>query len=424
MRMPATLQRKILSAGLTVTLAVLASGMVGVSAQVPHIEKPGADPLMTTTDQVVAVGQTTLAATYGGAKIDRSAGVVDVLLTDITASAVRVLHAGVTHPELLRISQARYTMVQLMALRDRIFGDRAALASQGVHVWGVGISFGNVVASISDAARTAEALLKERYGDAVTVVVGPQPTHISGPTQTRLGPPPYMGGMEIDDIGNYQTVSTGFYYECTAGFIARSQSTFQGIALYYIITAGHCFNAASGEVIYHAVATSQTDEPVGRVAINSFYEGGNSDSESIGIQAGYVAATNQIITAEPYVHTIDYLADTQESIDGQAVCKSGMTTDQTCNFTVQAIHQEVTSVDSSTGVQTTLYDQVQACCDALDHGDSGGPVYHYYQPQAIYGVGLVADGNSVGQMTFSFIQDAEADLGVWICTQPPQYFGC
>jgi hypothetical protein len=397
----------------------------GRAAQEANVATPTGDPLMTTTDQVVVVGNAALASVFGGAAIDRSSGTVQVLLTDLAPSNQELLKAAVKHPELLRFSLTNYTQAQLFALRDRVWGDRSTLLSHGVHVWGAGIGFGTVVISISNTDAQAVAYLKQRYGEAVRVSVGPEPTFQSGPTQTRLGPPPYMGGMEIDNVGNYQTVTSGgYYYECTAGFVAASQYTYEGIRFFYLLTAGHCFGASIAQEVYHAVATQQTDTPIGRVIINSFYGGGKADAESISIDGGYQLASNQVITAEPYVHTVDYVAGTQESIYNQSVCKSGMHTDQTCAFTVTAIHNTVTSVDPYTGVETTLQDQVTACCDAVEAGDSGGPVYHYYQPQAIYGAGLVSSANNIGQMDFSFIQDIRSDLDVNICTQTPQPFGC
>jgi len=321
----------------------------------------------------------------------------------------------------LRFIQGKYTLTYLLQLQRRIDADWSELASNGIHVSSTGQGFGVVVVTVSEGAPSIPALLQQRYGDAVQVSLGQ--TIRTTATQTRGGPPPYMGGMEVDNVGNTSLYSNDFYYHvCTAGFIG--QQFIDGLPYYYIITAGHCFGG--NDLVYHVYSAAGTWLPVGQVTQDWYETGSDADTEAAVIRGGYKQATNEIITAEPDVHTVDYLDAAQ--VDGLSICHSGITTDQSCNFSVNATHVTVvvgqTQPDGSTSY-TQLYDQVTACCDSAQDGDSGGPVYHYYQPQAISAEGIMSaafysNGNYTGQISYSFIQDVRSDLDMNICTQTPQ----
>lgn len=392
------------------------------ASQAPAYVMNGPDLLLNTGSQVALLGETSLANVYGGHKLDYQGHTVDVLLTVVSPTTLATLDAGVAHPELLRVSQARYTMQQLLELQQRIKGDRNALAQNGIHISGIGIGFGKVTIIVAETAAGVATTLQERYGaDAVDVLLGQ--TYTTTATADRDGPPPLAGGMELDDIGNPSSVTNGYYYDCTAGFVAVK--FINGQPFYQMITAGHCFGET--QMVYHDVYGSGT-VPLGQVNQTWWQWGSNCDCESADIRGGWTQASNTIITQSPYVHTVDYLDGTPQM--GLPVCKSGVTTEQTCNFTVQDTNYTAYFVDSNGNTNMELDGVMRACCDSLDHGDSGGPVYHYYNPQAIYGEGIlsgggVTNGNFNGNMVYTFIQSVTARLGVEICTQNPSpTLGC
>lgn len=399
-----------------VLLGALVAGAPAVAADPTAIAKVK-DPVAQTASEADSVGQGALGAVYGGVSLDNATETVNVLLTSLSAQAEATLKAGVSHPERLRFTQGTYTVQQLVALQKRIEGDYDALTGQGIHLSSVGLGFGVVVVSVQESNPEVATLLFNRYGKhALKVTLGRVIRTTS--TQTRKGPPPYMGGMEVNDVGNPSTVGHLAYSECTAGFIA--DKFIRGVPFYYILTAGHCFNPA--QLVYHALSNGGYTS-VGYVTFNSWYDGTNADTAAVNIQGTSALATNQIITAEPYVHTVDYAEASQ--LMNLPVCHSGITTDQHCNFTNNATHTTVYAREGQNGPITKEIDQVGACCDYSYLGDSGGPVYHYYQAQSINAEGLQsaedfdANGVPTGQIWYSFIQNVRDRTGMNICTRIP-----
>jgi hypothetical protein len=234
------------------------------------------DPLQETAAAIDGLGQSAFTTVYGGVKIDEAAGTVDVLLTDLSPVVQARLSTAVAHPELLRLMRATYTYSYLRNLQHKIDTDWPQLAAEGIHVSSTGIGFGNVTVTVADTDPAVADQLRERYGDAVVVTLGQ--TIRTTATQTREGPPPYMGGMEIDDVGNPQLFSNNFYYYvCTAGFVG--QNFHNGTPYYYIITAGHCFGDSS--LIYHYYSAAGTWLPIGQVVDDWYQMGSNADAEAI-----------------------------------------------------------------------------------------------------------------------------------------------
>lgn len=378
------------------------------------------DPVLRDAETIDAFGTSVNPLLYGGVAVDERSGTVRVLLTQVTASAEALFSAQLLDASRLRFEYSPYSWTALTSAQQRLEAAEPTLAAEGVHVTSVGLGVGRVKVTIAETTPASVALIQHAYGAIVEVTGGVKYT--TSATATRYDPPPYLGGMEIDDLGNAGSITSNNYYKCTAGYIGYR--TINGLPYYQLITAGHCFGEP--EVVYHELENA-APVTIGQVNANWYYSGSNADTESIDIRSGWGSASSSVITAEPDVHNVDFLDGTQ--INGVSVCKSGITTDQTCNFAVNATHEQVTLTDDN-GNQTVLNDQVGACCDVLDHGDSGGPVYHYYQPQNIEAEGTLVggeidqNGNFTGQMVYSFIQNIINDLGVVVCTRAPGPTGC
>lgn len=321
----------------------------------------------------------------------------------------QLITAAVAHPELLTFDKAQASMNDLTTLQQRILSERALLAHEGITLTSVGIGTGVVEVGIAETSSRAVGLLEQRYG-AHLIHVRLGVTY--KPFATRQDPPPLYGGMEVND-GTY---------ECTNGYIGAR--VINGIAYYQLLTAGHCF--AYLNRVYHQVA-GEAPYPEGQVNFNSYYSGSSADTETASLTytgTGFESASNSIITETPYTHTVDFLE--QNQLGQLPVCLSGIETEQTCGFSISATHVTVTDENG-----VTLNDQVEACCDSAIQGDSGGPVYHYYQAQSINAEGTLfagqtQNGNYDGTIVFTFIQDALSALGgsFIVCTRTPQISIC
>jgi hypothetical protein len=350
-----------------------------------------------------------IAAHFGGLSIDEANHKVNVMLVNPSPAVEEALTRAVSDPSLLSFSQANYTVQDLTNLQQRIIADKPTLAKLGITITSVGIGSGFVEVGVKENDPSIAAKLDQIYGPGKIRVR----TGITYQTAaTRYDPPPLYGGMQIDN-GQYQ---------CTNGYIGAR--IINGIAYYQLVTAGHCFGMLSN--VEHEI-DGQAPYPEGQVNFNSYYSGSSADTLTANLAAagtGLAEATDSIVTVAPYTHTVDYLEAYQ--LNQLPVCKAGITTEQTCNFTNTVTHLQLTLTDG-----VTLNDQVKACCDSVYFGDSGGPVYHYYQAQSINAEGtLVAleeqNGTPDGNMIYSFIQDIRSALGssVHICTISPQVFNC
>jgi Trypsin len=405
-----------LGAALALTVAT-SFAITRVGASTPAIPKE--DPLEVAAVAADTYARAALPQVYGGDGIDERKHTVRVLLTATTPLYENDIAARVLDPSLLVFEQAAYTQAELRAVQQRIQNDWSKLKSQGIDLTSVGQGLGYVAVTVSNSDPAVPRKLVADYGAALHVQTGVAPVTTAG----RWDPPPYYGGMELDDIGNTSTAETDQYHDCTNGYIGYR--LIDGVPFYQVITAGHCFVEPS--MVYHTVVNQSAPIALGQVNMNWYFSGSDADALTADVGSGYSSVTSQIITAVPYTHNVDYLD--AAPVYGLGVCKSGITTDQACNFTVNSTGTTVLTREQD-GTETTLYNQVTACCDAIDYGDSGGPIYHYYQPQSIAADGVSSsgfqdsNGNWTGEISYSFIQNVRNDLGVVICTSTPTLTGC
>jgi hypothetical protein len=398
--------------------------IAGTSTLVAHAGASGPavpqrDPLQLAAEAVTTYANVALPHAYGGDAIDEKHGTVRVLLTVTSPVYESAIATHVLDPSLLVFEETPYTLEQLRTIQQRVQNDRLTLENRGIHLTSVGLGIGHVNVTVSNADPAVVGALVTEYGGAVSVQTGVTPVATAG----RWDPPPYYGGMEIDDIGNTKTAETQQYHDCTNGYIGYR--LIDGLPFYQVITAGHCF--IEPNMVYHTVVNGGAPIALGQVNMNWYVSGSDADALTADIRSGFRSVTSQIITAAPYTHNVDYLDGTPQN--GLGVCKSGITTEQTCNFTVNGTAVTV-YVKEQNGTVTQLNNQITACCDAVDYGDSGGPVYHYYQPQNIAADGVDSagfqdsNGHWTGEISYSFIQNIKNRLGVVICTSSPSVSGC
>lgn len=193
--------------------------------------------------------------------------------------------------------------------------------------------------------------------------------------------------------------------DCTSAFVVYYQVS--GVRLNSLLTAGHCF-------IAYSPVTTRTGTPIGRVNQRFWSDGVSADVEEIDIAYGTKSA--QIFTFDSTKKPVTSLRTTQSTNDG--VCKSGITTSQTCSWDVAGIHMNIEVTDPGTGEKTLLVDQLRAIrsTKGVDEGDSGGPVYEH-DGSGVRAHGIVSAQSDGGKtMYYSFLKNALTLTGTNLCT--------
>jgi len=362
--------RKTAVAGAATGLAV-AAALVAPSAQAAPAGSFGAAPTARSDTAGLAavnavaprqVAQTTVAdglvarlgARAAGAYLDGGTLVVNV--TD-AASASTVRAAGAT-PRLVARSSARLAAVQRSVERaGRVVGSSV---SQDARTNQVVVSVTDAV-SAADVARLRAAAA--RFGGAVRVV------RESGTLSTLLS-----GGQAIYGGG----------YRCSAGFNARSGST------YYVLTAGHCTNLAVNWYTNSARTT---------------LIGPRTGTSFPGNDYGIIRYDNAGVThpGNVYLYNGSYrdITGSGNAYVGQSVCRSGSTTGVHCG-SVTALNATVRYA------QGTVYGLIRTNICA-EGGDSGGSLY-----AGNTAIGLTSGGSgncSSGGTTY--FQPVTEPLGVY-----------
>jgi len=276
-------------------------------------------PRQVAQTKVADVLRARLGSRAAGAYLDSGAVVVNV--TDAASAAV-VRTAGAT-PRLVARSQARLDSAQ-----------RSMEAAAGVAGTSVGqdVRANQVVVSVSDGVSTVAAAgiraAAAKLGSAVRVET------VSGSLRTLLS-----GGQAI----------YGSSYRCSAGFNARSGST------YYVVTAGHCTNLASSWY-----TNSNHTTLIGARAGTSF------PGNDYGIIRYDNANLSHPGNVYVYPGTQDITGSGNAAV-GESVCRSGSTTGVHCG-TVQALNATVHYREG------TVYGLIKTNVCA-EPGDSGGSLF-------------------------------------------------
>lgn len=274
-----------------------------------------------------------------------------------------------------------FSFRQLKSLQSRIVSDFMALRQIGVELAAVGIR-DNVnkvgVWLATPATEDVVALLTRRYGgERIEVKFSGSFGAMADP---RYAGPPWVGGMGLSGVcQSTDCVASG----CTSGFTAWR--LISGTKFHFQVTAGHCFRTQSA--VTHAVRYT-----VGNVITNAFHNLSNADAEDI-LQSPTTVSSKIVVISNPAT-VVPVIGAANPSV-GQSYCKSGVTTGQTCGWSVSSTSAVVMIRTGTSVVQ--LVDQAisSRTIYGVDHGDSGGPVYKYADANngQVVGYGLVSATN-------------------------------
>lgn len=386
-------------------LVVLVSPFIANGTASAASKASGEDPL--TVDRLVneayAFGRAH-PTTFGGVWVDTAERVHVQVVGSSSALVLPVLHA-MSDPSNVVVDSADFTIAQITAVRERIAADMPVLRNEGIHVWAVAEKTDQnkvlVTVDPSDPPSSIAALQK-LYPAGMLMFDRFRPIQTASRYQKA---PPWLGGMQINGpaLG-----APGFAALCTTGFNLLDQG------IYVVSTASHCFPFLA--VVDHGRKSGQVGgQKINQITGSGAFPGSTADVEFTPApqQNG---APGQMIESQgsPTIHVVGELTS---QVVGPGVCKSGITTDITCQWFISAIHQTITYADSG----LTFNDQVVATnvnLAAALPGDSGGPVWIPDSNGSAVAAGwqsgifVTTSGQPVGMMIFSFIADALLQLQV------------
>ena len=260
----------------------------------------------------------------------------------------------------------------------------------------------SVVVTIRKTAPSTATILSQRYG---TNLIIEERDYLHFADRSDVGPP-WVAGMKL--VGPCSGTTDCQLYNCTSNFTVFD--FIQGLPFHYLATAGHCF-------AYESTVTNGSGVPIGPVLQRFFYEGSNSDFEIILEDPG--TQSPNVITTDPSQYPVVGYETTEALNEG--VCKSGITTGETCGWTITKIHAtETLCLDIPCTQTIDLVDQIEATnpgSSSVDLGDSGGPVYHYDSVPNIWATGVVSAKNGLGNlMVYTFFYNALLNEGGYLCT--------
>jgi len=317
--------------------------------------------------------------------------------TGLLATPTAAVGAAVTTSSVL-------SPAALVGLQHRIDTDKADLRTAGVDITGTRVlpESHKVDVWVRRLEPRTISALDARYGRSNLILEQQDYLHLMN--RDNVGPP-WPGGMTLQGscVGSTDCLIAG----CTAGF--NAWQFIQGVRFHYMLTAGHCFTP-------NTPVTTGSNVPVGHVIQSWFASGSAADAEDILTSPG--TQTPKIITSDPTQQVVQSAAPSQ--VTGVGVCKSGITTNETCGWTVSFVHENVSGCEDPPActVIVTLVDQVVADNPtgvSINSGDSGGPVYSYVSG-GVQAQGLVSTGNDTGtRMSYSFIQNILSVSSLFLC---------
>lgn len=406
MRIPSRLLRRTATAVAAITTALFGlPPTTSVASAAPDIAaQPWHEIAATDGDQVVQWAGTHAPEEFAGTWLSPQDERLVVAFTRVPEEKLNDLRSRLRHPDSLRVVVRQRSVKALYATQAAIDADRDRLRSEGIHVTVTGIdSDGNqVTVGVRTRDERTVALLRSRYGDDALRI---EQRDYAKPADRAPAVPPWPGGMHLQGVcyGSTDCIVAG----CSANFVTWGY--LDRLYVQFMLTAGHCFTWFS-EVTTHTGT-------VGQVIQQIFYTGARVDAEKILLRAP---------NYHPYIYTqgttreivVDYQSFQQQY---QGVCKSGITTDETCGWLVVQTHVTVPICVDYPACQNivVLYDQVEANHNsiAVGPGDSGGPVYDRVAG-GIRGQGIVsAMDYSQTYMYYSWLANALADTNTFLCRQ-------
>jgi hypothetical protein len=389
--------------------ALLALGVVPMAATPTAGAVPVASPssLSLLAGKLADKAQTDGTA-FGGVYVNEATHKVHLdLVGDVQGEAKELVPNG-SDRALVTIDKVTRPMSTLTSMVGKIIAAKTSLAADGVHVekaavneatngLTVGISPGSNPQSLS--------ILEQRFPG---IPIGLQYLRVlssSGSADYEPGPP-WITGMEIYKL--FYSGSTLEYTACTAGFNVIDPSTGDS----YMTTASHCFNV--GDTILHS--TGSVGQRIGTVTARAGF-GTIADSELITPTDDDVPNTI-LVNNSTQLNVSGYFPTTAV---GTSLCKSGVTTGETCGNVVESTDATVCYTSGC------FYDQEETTNATIGevayYGDSGGPVYMYNNSSSVIAAGTVSgfeeecaasgsDCSLDGVMFFTPIQNMKETLGV------------
>jgi hypothetical protein len=339
----------------------------------PSVAPAAAVPAQELADAVGGLAVKEYADTFAGLKVDRATNRVIVFTTDVArgqmlaARGKALAPLGISRSAAVEVRAGKYARPQMQSATAEIWKLAEGWKSAGVSVHSIVLkSDGSGLEVRTNEPTTATALMGATASKSIAV----DPSDIRYVAGKRAVPTdrfdpaaPWQGGIPIKWDWSFND------WDCTSAFAARRGST------EYLVTAEHCFD--QGDVIEDG-----GDDRIGGVA----QENTITDSAIITTDA-----SPQVWVNDDVVLTYGAAA---LSWDGELVCQSGYTSmPNRCNIFVTNEFVEW-NFDDGKGPRRGVEGRQCAGCNAVAHGDSGGPVWATRSDGVLTSRGIVSGGHT------------------------------
>ncbi len=218
-------------------------------------------------------------------------------------------------------------------------------------------------------------------------------------------PNPMKGGLSIQGTGGPIGGTT-----CTSGFMGRSNS---GNSTNQFLTAGHCLQSVANGNWYH------NSKYYGPGIVENYFDGSYADFGVVRYSVGSGQFTTQVPANYMFGqstgdlrHMTSTMAESSQT-QNTTICRAGQSTGYDCGV-ITALNRDVLTTDNY-----HLHHQWQMDT-AVDHGDSGGPVFWNFAAVGIISSSVVNDKGHAFMFygTMPEIRDAYGWRPCYVQTSP------
>lgn len=273
------------------------------------------------------------------------------------------------------------TLASLEHLRDMITARRADLTARGIELvqWGVDIPNNRTLLGVKGLTPATKGALEREFGPAQVEVTNSAGWSLASRTADWA---PWYGGDTLQNRVGGSSV-------CTSGFSMLSSN------VGYASTAGHCGSSS----------WYNNNNLIGSTSALVWSNNSNGDAQLIGASSvgGWVWTTNTTAVA--------VRSFSGSGVGDTGICADGSITGERCGSTVNLTNQCLT--DGGTGVTTCGLVVAQSPSgQAVQGGDSGGPVYNYRGDGYLNAKGLIWGVNlgNTSQWAYTPIDVVDQDL--------------
>lgn len=285
---------------------------------------------------------------FGGVSYDAGSDIIALRVVK-GSSADKYIPLGSSAA--FRVTYVDRSYGRLLGITDALANEQARLAFLGLSLESRGPDLVNNRVEIRSSAMGAQGIeaLSREFQGAVVVVPG---TRWLSADRLSDGYP-YKGGDYVVGLNGGVTMA------CTSGYGVTGSNGSK-----YLLTAGHCFD--SNETASHNNAS------IGQVTNRNPYNAGGTARQDVElIKTGSAAS---ILTDGNNAFGV---RGAYNPVIGDAVCKSGITTDLTCGAKVFRRDLDVSYDGRTFWHQSQVGEHAGDPADFADHGDSGGPVFRF-----------------------------------------------